>query len=438
MRNGLAEVASWAEAEPAPPPHAPRASRFDIESFIVKHGLKVRREGQWNGTGRKWELEACPFNPSEHTGGCAVITQAGDGKLGYKCQHHSCADKHWRDLRDLLEPRATRAVDWQIPEYDEPGAGDGAPKMRSVSDVASIREYASQKIDFIVEGIIAAGTVTVISGESGAGKTTLVTAICSAVERGIPFAGLATQRRPVLMLDKENPLPVVVERFDRLGIQDGPNFKVWGGWAPEEPPAPFSPIVIEWVKACEPKPLIVVDSLVSFHGGNENDATETRAYMQGFRRLADLGATMIVLHNSGKSDSAKEYRGSSDIKASIDVGYHLANLGDSLQLGILRLKAFKARFNVQPEVILNYRAGRFEVDGRGPSQTVSESLRVLLIANPGIKAQEFESMAQGKGLGRDRARNFLKNGVYEETIQIAPGPFNTRFHTWIGDDSKVL
>jgi archaellum biogenesis ATPase FlaH len=289
-----------------------------------------------------------------------------------------------------------------------------------------------------VEGVIAAGTVTAITGESGAGKTTLVTAICSAVERGVPFAGLATQRRPVLILDKENPLPVVVERFDRLGIQDGPNFKVWGGWALDEPPAPYTPIIIDWVTSCEPKPLIVVDSLVSFHGGNENDATETRAFMQGFRRLADLGATIILLHHSGKGESSREYRGSSDIKASIDVGYHLANLGDASQLGMLRLKAFKARFSVQPEIILNYRAGRFEIDGHIPSQTVSESLRVLLIANPGIKAQEFESMAQGKGLGRDRARSFLKNGVYEGTIQTAPGPFNTRFHTWTGDDSKRL
>src|ERR1017187_3244377 len=82
------------------------------------------------------------------------------------------------------------------PEYDEPCTPSGVPKMRSVSDVASIREYAAQKIDFIVEGIIAAGTVTAITGESGAGKTTVVTAICSAVDRGVPFAGLETQRRP--------------------------------------------------------------------------------------------------------------------------------------------------------------------------------------------------------------------------------------------------
>jgi hypothetical protein len=230
---------------------------------------------------------------------------------------------------------------------------------------------------------------------------------------------------------------VVVERFDRLGINDGPNFKVWGGWAEEEPPSPFSPIVLEWAAGCEPKPLIIVDSLVSFHGGDENDATETRAFMQGFRRLADLGATVIVLHHSGKGDSSREYRGSSDIKASIDVGYCLANLGDSSQLGTLRLKAFKARFNVLPEVILQYRAGRFEIDGRGPVQTVAESLRDLLIANPAIQAQRFQDLARDKNLGRNQARTFLDNGFHAGTIRKDKGLHNTLSYTWTGPGSTL-
>jgi RecA-family ATPase len=338
--------------------------------------------------------------------------------------------------KEITEPPDMEALagSWHVPG-DEPVE---APKIRSISEITSIREYAAQKIDFIVDGILAAGTVTAITGESGAGKTTLVTAICSAVERGVPFAGLETQRRPVLVLDKENPLPVVVERFDRLGIQDGPNFKIWGIWAAEEPPAPFSPIVIEWVMGCEPKPLIVVDSLVSFHGGDENDATETRAYMQQFRRLAGMGATMIVLHHSGKGESSKEYRGSSDIKASIDVGYHLANLSDSSQLGMLRLKAFKARFSVPPEVILNYRAGHFEIDGREVIRTNQEILRELLIQNPGVLAKRFEDLAAEKGVARNKARDFVATGIVTATIRVDKGPRNTRFHTWVGTTADGL
>jgi archaellum biogenesis ATPase FlaH len=330
------------------------------------------------------------------------------------------------------------AEEWDFPQDEETSSSrTNEPRIQSISDVASIRTYASQRIEFLVEDLIAAGTVNVLTGESGAGKTTLVTAICAAVDRGEPFAGLVTQRRPVLILDRENPLPIVVERFDRLGIQDGENFHVWGGWATEEPPTPFAPIVMRWVKICDPKPLIVVDSLVSFHGGNENDATETRAYMHGFRRLADLGATIIVLHNSGKGESSKDYRGSSDIKASVDVAYHLANIGaNPSRLELLCLKTFKARFTVQPETIFRCVGGRFRIDSRSPSQTKTDLLRQLLIANPGIKGLEFEALASDKGLGRDRARKFLKDSIDSGAVQALSGSFNTHFHTWVAPDTE--
>jgi hypothetical protein len=71
--------------------------------------------------------------------------------------------------------------------------------------------------------------------------------------------------------------------------------------------------------------------------------------MSQLRRLADMGAAVIVLHHSGKGESARDYRGSSDIKAAIDVGYLLTNMGDG-GLDRLRLKAFKTRFQVDTDL----------------------------------------------------------------------------------------
>jgi putative DNA primase/helicase len=104
-------VESWADQAKRPPlrPESPpaNAGSFDLEAFIARH-LTVRRGPfDWPGRGRRWELERCPFNP-EHTGGCAVITEGHDGTIGFKCHHHSCADRHWRDVRELFEPRASR------------------------------------------------------------------------------------------------------------------------------------------------------------------------------------------------------------------------------------------------------------------------------------------------------------------------------------------
>jgi hypothetical protein len=73
-----------------------------VEAFIERHGLKVRRRGEWKN-GEKWELEFCPIIP-EHTGGCAVITKGPNGALGVRCHHNSCAGIGWTELRERLEP----------------------------------------------------------------------------------------------------------------------------------------------------------------------------------------------------------------------------------------------------------------------------------------------------------------------------------------------
>ena len=98
-------------AATAPEPEAPRqASRtyqcggqpFDLETWLAKNGIEVKSAGPYEG-GTRHILKACPFNP-EHTGTSVAVFQMADGALGFKCQHSSCANKTWADLRELKEP----------------------------------------------------------------------------------------------------------------------------------------------------------------------------------------------------------------------------------------------------------------------------------------------------------------------------------------------
>jgi predicted P-loop ATPase len=90
-----------AEAE-APRPARGKGSkrRFNIEDFIARH-LDARAPIAY-GSGRKWVLNRCPFNP-EHQQDAAVYERAG-GKLGFRCFHNSCAGKNWKAVRALFEP----------------------------------------------------------------------------------------------------------------------------------------------------------------------------------------------------------------------------------------------------------------------------------------------------------------------------------------------
>jgi predicted ATP-dependent serine protease len=276
-----------------------------------------------------------------------------------------------------------------------------------------------------VDGLIAAGGLHLITGDAGAGKSTLVSALGYAVSTGQDFLGRAVSQRPVLLLDAENPAVAVGERFRRLHIQSHEGFRLWGFWVGDDPPRVSDSIVADWVTGSTIKPLIIVDSLVAFHPGAENDSTETRRYMLEYRKLAATGATIVLLHHIGKSEGARDYRGSSDIKASIDIGFKLTSASND-SLSSLELRAFKQRFAVDSPLSLHYDDGVFRAVFSTSQKVDDESFSEILGQNPGITGTRFEEIATTQNYGRNRARRFLNDGVRKGTILRAGGMNNAK------------
>ena len=110
-----------------------------------------------------------------------------------------------------------------------------------------------------------------ISGDSGCGKTTLVLKLALALATGSSFLhSVPAEPRKVLYIDKENTVRVIHERFMRLKAQRTQNFIHFGGHLDTEPTLEG---LEEWVKRTDPKPLIVVDSMIRFlEDGSECDS----------------------------------------------------------------------------------------------------------------------------------------------------------------------
>lgn len=136
-------------------------------------------------------------------------------------------------------------------------------------------------IEWLIEGFIPLGGITMLSAPSGAGKTWLAQAIAGCVAHGKPFLGLTTKRRKVVYLDRENPLSVVKHRLAALAVGHSDDFLIWGGWNATSPPDPNSP---EWktiiTYAEQHHPVLILDSLIRFHTGDEQSAKETRDFMK--------------------------------------------------------------------------------------------------------------------------------------------------------------
>lgn len=270
------------------------------------------------------------------------------------------------------------------------------------------------RVEWTIEKMFPAASVNLLSSESGTGKTWLAYAIAGAVSRGVPFIGLPVKQMPSLYIDGENPQGVVKERLTNLAIPETPNLYPWGGWHKDPPFGPENPNAEEFAEAT--KGLMIWDSLIEFHTGDESSASETRKYMKGFRKLANLGATVIILHHAGKGQKSRQYRGSSDIKAAVDTAYTVEKMGalGTVRPGLHRLKMvnFKSRFTEGLDFSMEFVAGEgFRNIGEGAKADARDKVAVLegLLTEEPMNGTEFKDKAKLQNISRQIAESFLKD-----------------------------
>lgn len=271
-------------------------------------------------------------------------------------------------------------------------------------------------MNWLIDGFLPEGSITMLSGDSGSGKSIFATAIAGAVVNGMPFLGMETKKRKVLYMDRENPLSAARQHLFDLHIERNEDLIYWGTWCEVIPDGPAAASLLELAR--EEKPLIIWDALVAFHGGDEQSATETRAFLQHLRNLASAGATILILHHTGKSENSKQYRGSSDIKASVDCAYLLERLdGDPAGLiGDLRLVPFKNRFQASKAWSLVFEDGRFRNQQR--TETTREVVERLVRDNPGLGYEELRDKARLCGLAKHQAEAVISDAVTSGRFEV--------------------
>ena len=128
---------------PAAPTTTPRRGgtvphTFDIRQWIASHGMPVVKEGPWQQTGYRWELNPCPWD-SAHTNGAAFIVQLPNGAIGAGCHHNGCQGNDWEALRRAYEPGWT-------PYRERSHAAVGAQGLSSLNSLSSQPEEESAEL----------------------------------------------------------------------------------------------------------------------------------------------------------------------------------------------------------------------------------------------------------------------------------------------------
>jgi hypothetical protein len=222
-----------------------------------------------------------------------------------------------------------------IPGFDEGGGGHGGlgdQRTRTTRyegrhiDLGPLLSAPAKPIPWRVDDLVADGTVTVLSGESGSGKSWLAQALCTGVRRGTSVAGLPCTPGKALYVDAEmGPQMFVDQRLRPAGITT-PEFEYIDAMGLDV----SKPSDLGWLKSKIVGlgvNLVVIDSLRRLAPSKaENDSDDMAPTIAAIAKLArDTGAALLLIHHKG--DGQKFYRGSTAIRDQTDALFALLREG---------------------------------------------------------------------------------------------------------------
>lgn len=316
----------------------------------------------------------------------------------------------------------------QIAEYSATG-------IRAFDDIPDIFAVDIAEPSYIVPGLIPRGALILLAGEHGIGKSYFLQRLSISCAADHQFLGRECEKTPVLYLDRENPGCIVRERLQTMAGGPVPNLKVWGGWLPDAVPNLDDPRLLSIAK--QQQPVIIVDSLIRFHQGEENSAADMSKVMAKLRALANAGATIITIHHRGKGENAADYRGSSDIGGGPDIVYSLTRDAD----GFLMLKQAKNRYAAETVITIrpDYASGTFEVTD---SPAITErreyqaEIAAIIAAEPGINTRGILAKTKEVGIAKTDTLRLLRVGTGRDW-RVEDGPQRSRKYYPIADCSSV-
>ena len=276
-------------------------------------------------------------------------------------------------------------------------------------------------VEWLVEGFVARGFLTMIAGEPGAGKSMLTQTIGSALVEGRDTAaGMKLNLRytegscdtcqgdkavvtgdpgdpdacpecdssgttlhndtRVLVLDAENGENVIQDRAQKQGltVDDADRYVVAAsdGFDIYKDRGVLDGILAEYRDAGQPIDLLIVDSWTSLWFGNENVVEQVQAclkYLNETAKKFQLG--ILLIHHTDKE--GESYRGSSAIAATIGGGVFTFSRYDEKEgedITARRIRCQKMRIAAEPE------PSRVYVTGHGISDQPATSAENIALA----------------------------------------------------------
>ena len=236
-----------------------------------------------------------------------------------------------QSLVDFAKQTAKIECDWFELPSEMDGVARGDPL--DVVDVETLEGKEPSKRDFIIDQMIPTGTVTLLAGKAGIGKSILALQAAECLRRGVPFLGLTTRPCTSLIYSCEDDVDELHRRHARLrkglgpaseclgklmlvsrvgadnalAVHDGRNGKMM-------PTASFR--ALRQTALATGAKLIVIDTVAQTFAGSENDRGQVTAFVNMLTALAqEIDGAILLLSHPPKNEG--EYSGSTGWDATV-------------------------------------------------------------------------------------------------------------------------
>lgn len=203
------------------------------------------------------------------------------------------------------------------------------------------------EVEYVLKGLITAGSVNLFYGEPGSKKTYAMIALAVDVASGLPWVEFGVEPRKVLIVDEESGERRLLRRLgealrgEGLGPETRVSFVSLAGFKLDDQ---NDARVLQALIESEGAGLVVIDALADIMTGDENSKQDTQPIFTALRKIAEeTNAAIIVIHHSNKAGG---YRGSTAIKGAVDL---MVQVESENGKNVITFKSEKARDELPQE-----------------------------------------------------------------------------------------
>jgi len=230
-------------------------------------------------------------------------------------------------------------------EEPEPDEEETAPRLPLLVPAGELVRLPA-RVDWLVRGILERECLGLLFGDPAAGKSFVALSMAAAVATGTPWQGHRTTAGPVAYIAGEGHAGIArrlkaIEDHHGLSLDDAPLF-VSRRAVPMLDSLAVDALAGELASLSTHPAMIVIDTLArALAGGEENSAADVGLFVAACDRLKSrFKAAVLVVHHAGHGDKTRA-RGSSALRAAVDVEMGLARLQEAPD--VLALTCSKAK-----------------------------------------------------------------------------------------------